>query len=351
MSSRTVSARAALPAILAASLLTLVACSGSGGGKNASDGEGPLSEYLSSLSSAETESEEFYERINAKREELVAECMAGEGFDYQPNSQNGGMSALGDDGIEWGSLEFAEQYGYGIVDWPGLAEMEQQSEEYVDPNQGYVESLSESEQQAYYEALSGPQPSEEDMAAMEDGTYEWDWAQSGCYGAADHEVQDEYGSAMAAYEDPEFAELFESMNAVWSELYNYDDPGAPSPNDDVAKLDREWSECMADAGYTDLVSPQTAMDGLNEEWNTLQTPPEGTGDDLAGWSGPSDRQKSEFQQREIEMAVTDWKCKDGIDYEQQVRTVQFDLEQRFVDEHRAELDALIAKHGADQKKS
>ena len=350
MPSRTVSARLALPALITVSLLALAGCSGGDSKKSSEPEEGPLTKYMSALYGSQEQDQEFYDKINEKREELIAECMADEGFEYQPNTQNGGMASFDDEEIDWGSREYAEQYGYGFTDFPGRAEMEAEGEgeEYVDPNQDYIESLSESEQQAFYEALSGPQPTEEDMAAMEDDTFEWDWSKMGCSGVADHETQEMYGPGMAAMEDPEFAELFESMEAVWAGIYNYEDPAATSPNDDVAKLDREWSECMADAGYTDLTNPMHAQNVFMEESNSLYELPEG--EDPEKWEGPSEKQMSEIKKREIEMAVTDWECKDKLGYDDKVQQITFDLEQKFVDEHKAELDALIAKYSVDEKK-
>ncbi len=128
---------------------------------------------------------------NRQIEEKVADCMVEQGFEYVPNTANGGSVSTDDVAWEPDDRAWVEQWGYGAVDNPYNEQPVPEADEYVDPNADYVASLSESEQTAYYEALNGPQPSEEDQAAMEDGTYDYDWTAAGCYGAAQHEVYDE----------------------------------------------------------------------------------------------------------------------------------------------------------------
>ncbi|WP_449282321.1 hypothetical protein [Leucobacter sp.] len=332
-------------ALLATATLALTGCSGDGKtGAEATAEDGPLGKYLSALWDGEEYTQEKLDAETKQTEELVAECMSEEGFEYVPDVQNGGtVYSSESDEIDWNSEEFVEQYGYGIVNWPGMDDMpEDTGEEYVDPNQDYVESLSESEQQAYYEALNGPGPTDEEIAAMEDedGGYEWDWTTSGCYGSAQHQVQTESNGGMAAYEDPEFAELFEATNELYEATWSDE-----SQNDDVIALNREWAECMADAGYDGFSSPMLAQQTLSDEYYELQMPDGEEGE----WQEPSAADKKKFQEREIEVALTDRDCKKKLAYEDELLEIQFDLEQKFVDEHRAELDALVAKHGVEKK--
>lgn len=333
-------------ALLAAATLTLTACSGGAKqGGNAEIDEGPLSKYLSALWDGEEWTQEKSDELQKKTEELVAECMSEEGFEYTPNVQNGGVVYSSDEEIDWGSDDFVKQYGYGIVNWPGMEEMQGQGEEYVDPNQEYIESLSESEQQAYYEALSGPAPTEEEMAAMEDGSLEYDWTMAGCYGSAQQETQEEMNGVQAAYEDPEFKELFEATDAMWSGLYD-----EQNLNDDVAKLNREWADCMAESGFGDYPSPNSVQMALSDEYNELQNAQNANLGENDEWQDLNEADKKKFQEREIEVAVADHACRDKSSYDDKLMEIQFDLEQKFVDEHKAELDALVAKHGVEKKK-
>lgn len=339
-------ARFVVPAVIATAALLLTACSGGDSSKKTPE-EGPLSKYMSALWDGEEFTQEKLDKQQLETEELVAACMTKEGFEYTPNPDNSGMVMASEDesdGPEWGSVEFAEQYGYGIIDWPGREAMEQSSseQEYVDLNADYTSSLSESELNAYYEALHGPQPTEEEMLEMEDGgSYEYNWETAGCYGAAQHEIGTDNNAYQAASEDPQYASLFESMNEVWNELYD-----EANPNETMAKLDREWADCMAEAGLSEFTSPNAAQQTLYDELNALQMPDGDEGE----YKEPSKEESKKFQEREIEVAVADFACKKDLSYEDTMMDLQFDLEQKFVDEHKAELDAMVAQYGVKKKK-
>ncbi|QBE47994.1 hypothetical protein [Leucobacter triazinivorans] len=336
---------AALFGALTGALLILTGCSVVDGPGDEASEAGPLDAYMSALWDGEEYTQEQLDAETKQTEELIAECMSGEGFEYVPNVQNGGTIISSEEGdeIDWTSEEFIEQHGYGIVDWPGRDDAQHEDpEEYVDPNQDYVESLSESEQTAYVEALHGPQPTEEELAAMEDGeaVFEYDWTTSGCTGAAQHQVQSESGGGMAAYEDPEFTELFESMNLIYDALWSGD-----GSNDDILALDRDWADCVADAGHDGFASPMAAQEALTEEYNELHMPDDESGE----WQEPSPADVKKFQDREIELALADLECKTQLEYDDRMWKIQVELEQEFVDAHRAELEALVAKHGVEKK--
>lgn len=337
MSSRTRSARIWLPASLAIAALALSGCSSAKGGSNAEVEEGPLDKYLSVLWDGEEYTQEKLDKDQLKIEELVAECMTKEGFEYKPNTQSGGVVISSEDeqdGPAWGSEEFVKEYGYGIVNWPGMNDQpEEPGEEQVDPNQKYVESLSDSEQQAFYEVLYGPGPTEEQMAEMEEGGgYTSDWTQEGCQGAARHEISQEAQGAQAAYEDPEFADLFEAMNEVWG----------MEPSEEMTALNTEWAACMADSGYGQFSTPDDAQNSVMEASNELY----GGGEYVEGEEPkePSKEKMDELKKLEIETAVADFECKDKVGYEKKSTKIMHAQEQKFVDEHKAELDAMLAKY-------
>lgn len=335
-----------LPATLAAAALLLTACSGGDSGGKQPD-EGPLSKYMNELFEGEEFSQEMFDKQQLETEELIAACMTNEGFEYTPNPSTGGvmMTSEGEsDGPEWGSEEFAKQYGYGIIDWPGRDDEEAlpEEDEYVDLNADYVASLSESESNAYYEALHGPEPTEEEMLAMEeDESYEYDWETAGCYGAAQHEVEQATNSYQAASEDPQYADLFTAMNDVFTVLYD-----ETNLHDEAAKLNREWVDCMSEAGLGEFTSPDAAQQVLYDEYNTLQTPEGEEGE----WVELSKADQKKFQEREVAVAVADTACKQQLSYDDKLTQLQFELEQTFVDEHKAELDAMIAQYGKNAKK-
>mgnify|MGYP000087090868 FL=1 len=314
--------------------LALTGCSSNGDDKakdnSSEESYGPLNDYFMAMDMGQDWTQEDYDQQDLKREELIAQCMAKEGFEYTPDTNNGGTVVSSDDqeGPEWGSLEFAQQYGYGFSTYPGQEDMDAQ-QEYVDPNQDYVEALSASEQQAYYETLHGPRPTEEEMKDMEDGSYEYDWSTSGCYGAAQHEVETESGSN--AWEDPEFTDLFEALNALYEDTEK--DP-------EIQALDQEWASCMADAGYPDVSSKNRAFEVIMNEQNELYS-----GGEDGEYVEPDQAKLDELKKKEIDMAVADWKCADAMDYQEKYQEIDFRVQQKFVDDHKDQLDALVAKYG------
>ncbi|QIM16155.1 hypothetical protein G7067_06540 [Leucobacter insecticola] len=302
---------------------------------------------MSALWGADDFSQEKFDKQQQQVEELVAECMTKEGFEYKP-SVHSGMAILGgeeEDGPVWGSPEFAEQYGYGIVDFPGAGgeSLQPDPDEYVDPNQTYLDGLSESEQEAYWETLHGPAPTEEEMAAMEDsegGYFEYDWKKQGCYGAAQHEVDSKENPSFGAAEDPEFKDLFTAMQDLYAPLMGEGD------NKTIAELDRKWLDCMTKAGYTEYSSPNQIRQALNNEYFSEMQEPGPDGD----YKEPDEKAKKEFQKKEIAVATADARCKKDLNYDAKQQEALFEIEQKFVDEHRAKLDALLAKYGAEKKK-
>lgn len=344
------SCRFSVPAVLVIAALALTGCSGDSAKKK--EEEGPLTKYMTAMWGDEQYDQEYFDKQQVQIEEKVADCMAKEAFEYIPDTQNGGTVIYGGDEDsdipDWDSLEFAKTYGYGLANSPySEAADEGDNKEYVDPNQKYIDSLSESERTAYEETLWGKPATEDELAAEgEEGEAmaEYDWKSAGCYGAAQHEVQ---GEAMEASDDPEFKELFDKMQNVWTEVYG--DGENPSPNEDVAKINREWSECIVKAGY-DFATPDEASTSLMEEWNEVQNAAysEDTGSDKEP-AGPSKEETKKFEEKEIKTAVADYECRDKTGYTKKQQKIVNDVEQKFVDEHKAELDAMLAKYGSKKK--
>lgn len=333
-----------LVAVTALAVLALAGCTSSdGGGGSSSPADdwvpGPLDEYQARIFGYSLDDDRSDEELQAESdqknrevEELVAVCMQDQGFDYTPVENNGGMVTSDDLDVEWGTLEFAEQYGYGISTDPwGSADMP--DTEWVDPNQEYLESMSEGEAAAYSEALYGA-PTE--PTGDEEEVVEYDWTTAGCYGAAQHEVYE------GGVEDDEFS-------AVQAELDRYYETVEADPR--IAELESAWSSCMADEGYDALTSMGTSQDGLYTEWNTLQgwDDPEylalsETWDWEAEPDGPPAPEADEaavaaFTEKEIAQAVADLRCQDEVDYMAERMTIDHELQQEFVDQHGAELEA------------
>ena len=347
-SSTNFTARARVAAIGLGLIVALTGCSAGGGASGNAGGstdkktadEGPLQKYISALDESSDFSEETMNKAQAATEALIAECMSKEGFEYEPF--DGSYSIAADPAPsgapEEGTLEYAEQYGYGLSDSPGReqteTELDDQPEVPVDPNAEYFESLSESEQAAFTETMYGSSP---DEPADPDAVY--DWKQAGCQGAAQHEVEKDASGATGAWADPANAELFESIGAVYTK---YTNPENPAPETII--LNEEWASCMAEAGFSDYGSPDDAVAALLSELNALS----GTGAEDEAPVEPSAEDTAAFTKHEIEVAVADVKCNEKVGYDAEIKRLNDAAEQEFVDEHKAELDALLAKYATKQ---
>jgi hypothetical protein len=325
--------RASAPlSALAAMALLLSGCSGSEGDDTGSSGgaeqESPLQKYLSAAYGGDLSPEQQEERFadqQRQTEELVAQCMQDEGFEYTPATDTGTFFSSGED-TEWkpDDREWVTQYGYGAVTTP-FSEEPPPEEEYVDPNADYVATLSESEQMAFYEALYGPQPDEEEMP--ENGEFEYDWTQAGCQGAAQHE---------AAGADPsqseEFKPLFDAINELYTDTASW--PG-------MAELDAEWATCMEGAGQGGHASPTEAQNSVYDELNKLYEDV-GMSENPDAPGEPDQAAMDALAEREVELALADLDCREETDYRERHTDITREVEQQFIDDHKAELDAMIA---------
>lgn len=314
MARRVTALRTTSTALLLVSTLALAAC----GGEDEATGsatEGPLSEFFADVYGDWDEEKAQAEQMEI--EEAVARCMVEQGFEYQPVDQSGMSftSSTEDQDTE----EFAAEHGYGFSVPIEPSEEEQAAmDAWVDPNQEYVEAMSESEQTAYYEALYG------DMASMEydeDAEMpEYDPSTAGCQGAAQEEV---YGDQNALYESEEMVAFNEATTQLYEDV-------AADPR--LQEVDTAWSECMAEAGFTGYATPQEAMDDMMERSNALWE--DGSAE------GPSEEAQQEVQDLERDTAVADFACKEDVGYEKVQLDVQRELEAAFVEEHRAEMEVV-----------
>jgi len=319
--------RTRLPIIVAlglAATLALSACSfgGDGGAAELDPNKSPMTEYYEAMYGGYDEKEAAAQQ--KKVEELVAVCMADEGFDYKPVDQTQYTSFSSDD-EDRDTEEWVAEHGYGMNQTPEEQEaMNEQASEYVDPNQEYVMALSQSEQEAFYEVLYGPGPTDEEMAAMEDGDgsgYEYNWETAGCQGAAQHEISGEDLTQSDKYKP-----LVDDMSSVWEKLLK--DPA-------VVKLEAAWSACMADAGYPAFKAKQDAQNEVNEAQNAYY--------ESGATEEPDEATRAEWRDHEIEVALADFKCSKKIDYQKTYLTAQYRLENEFIDDHKSELDAMVAE--------
>lgn len=296
----------------------------------------PLAPYPAFMEEAADGDTEALAKQFAKEEALIAPCMKEQGFEYIPVTFKG---ALDDDATdvevdpdepEWGSLEFAQQFGYGLVTtpWDDLPKVKPEDKEPPDENQAYVDSLSESARRAYDAALYGDPEAPGFDEAWEQITL--DPKVVGC----SHWAQEQVTSTQAL-RDPEFDELFQ---AISDEAY-----ATRENTPELASLDKEWSACMADRGFV-FGRPYDAQQyvrqlAIDELWADR-----GDKDDPDDIDIPQETLDA-FQEMEIKHAVADRECAASVDYVERTGQIEHAVQQAFVDEHRAQLDALVAKYG------
>ncbi|MGN6241806.1 MAG: hypothetical protein ACTHNI_18950 [Cellulosimicrobium cellulans] len=314
MARRVTALRTTSTALLLVSTLALAACGGDGPAAESAT-EGPLTEFFADVYGDWDEEEAQAEQMEI--EEAVARCMVEQGFEYQPVDQSAMSFTTSSEDQD--TEKFAAENGYGFSVQIEPSEEEQAAmDAWVDPNQEYVEAMSESEQTAYYEALYG------DMASMEydeDAEMpEYDPTTAGCQGAAQQEV---YGDQNALYESAEMVAFNEATTQLYEDV-------AADPR--LQETDTAWSGCMADAGFAGYTTPQEAMDDMMERSNALW--------EDAGAEGPSEEVLQEAQDLERDTAVADFTCKQEVDYEKVRLEVQHDLEAAFVEEHREEMEVV-----------
>lgn len=230
-------------------------------------------------------------------EELLVQCMSDQGFEYQPMPFWGDRATdVADPNQAAWDLKrddpeaFAEQYGYGITTIEYDYTEPEPGPAVDDPNAAYRESLPEAERAAY------------DAALYED-----------CYPQANQEV---YGDG-----DTDGVERFDEFLAEMSALYERvrEDPR-------VVEAKRDWSRCMAGAGYPGLVD--------------LYDPQQRVADQLTGPSGEDDPDRL-ARAREFELAIAkaDYDCQRQTQVEQIEREVQFALEEAFLADYKAQAEA------------
>ena len=279
----------------------------------------PFTHYWDAMYGVHDDPDQIAKR--EKVEKLTAECMGDEGFEYIPVDQHR-PKAVTPYMDAYGTEDWAAQHGYGA--FPTDEETRQMDAQIAseDPNLAYVQSLSDSDQGAYYDALQNPGPSGDELDAIKDGEAPaYDWEEAGCQGRAEHEVNGDDPTQTTRFEP-----LVAAMNALGQDQMT--DPA-------MAPIDAEWADCMADAGYPDLPTRQSAPDAVfgqsSEYWDSGAT------------DEPSTKLTASWRAFEIEVAVADFRCGEKVGYDAKALDVQIARENQFIADNRPELDDLMAE--------
>ncbi len=318
------------------------------GDEQGADGpESPLAEYLG-FSTDPAEQEDRFAEQERQRQQFVAQCMAAEGFEYTPVDNASFVVSIGPGGgVD--EADYVERYGFGIsttfLDGPRLPQ-----DASDDPNLAYLERLTDEEREAYDLALYG------DMSQV-------DGATTGQAIEVTPDLLAEQGGcfteAMAEVDDP-FREVFEELGDELSDLQErlQNEPRMVAANE-------AWAECMAGAGhpydtqedmFADISERMTPLyeafssppgqvtveggggggvivgGGIVGEGDSFEGPPELTAEQQATLE--------EIQTLELAVAAANLECQGELANTR--AEVMAELEQAFVDEHRAELEQLLA---------
>ncbi|MGC3953882.1 MAG: hypothetical protein QM804_06455 [Propionicimonas sp.] len=332
------------PLIAAALLMTGCAVAPPGGTTGTTDGtmlaekDSPLVKYLSFLfnpgnspDSSPAEQQAYRNEQEQRRQKVVAQCMTEQGFEYTPFVEGGGTVATGDsDENPWrpDDRDWVEKYGYGATQNPYQDIPEPEPNQQVDPNQAYVESLTEAEQTAYYDALNG-KPREVAEGGSDDDAPAWKWEEAGCFGRAYHEIEGK---------DPWQQEENKPIMAAIQKFFDGVQSGP-----EFAKLDADWAACMTDAGRPGFAKQPDAQDSIyqltDQYWKDRSPKDDGSEqDDTLGTM--KDPEWAELADQEIPLALADLECREKTDYRQAQLRIRFAAEEEFITDHKAELDAF-----------
>lgn len=371
--------------------------SGAGGGSTSTSRFSPLEEFLSPSSSAGSGTPEAYAAQEKRLQELITTCMTDQGFDYIPFVYPI-ETATAPQETDWGSRDWTAKYGYGISTMDSAVSTS--SSAVVDPNQAIVEAMSPGEQQAYSEALYGggmASMAQDPAGAVSTGAASSEavstdavapdaattdavstdavstdavpgaapppaplsipadtvdpggmsipaMADQGCWGQAQAEV---YGDMNGGINSPDAQAQFQSMWDAYNSMYNdiESDPG-------VKAATTAWTDCMSAAGHTDLTDVWSASQQVNDKWSKLNgwdtgMPIDGGGvavtsvaatASMTSPSAPAADKVAAFKEYEIALALADWDCKDSSKYNTVSDAARIELEKKFLDEHRSELE-------------
>lgn len=283
----------------------------------------PLNEALGGALNVGTTPAEHRAIIEAReihREELIAQCMADLGFEYQLYLDES-MLPVGE-GEPWlrDDSDWVARYGYGNLredvepgSVPSTSRSWGQHNTDTDPNREHFYSLSAAEQAAWNLALWGP-------------PFSW----GGCAGQAEQQSQDEQRGGFNLLLTDEFMPLFTAINEMWSDQWF-----------EITEADQDWAHCMADAGYPDF----------DQQWQaqaSIGAPRVSVPGQAVMVFGIDDEELAELRVQEISLALADLNCRNQTDFAARRRVFEREIEIQFVNDHRLAIAAFndaVAQRG------
>ncbi len=283
--------------------------------------ESPVAELFGIPVSDEDALTDQTTQLQAEAERRTATCMREQGFEYKPVDYSQ-FDDLGS-ALAFEGEEFAKEYGFGIATSID-GNFEELAESFVDPNQEYLSSLSEGEQEAYYNALMGGSLTIESFDEAQE------FEPAGCQGDAYEEAFSSFAS---------FDEFGDELDAMEQQMES--DPR-------VVEANATWAACMFDRGYG-YTDAEDARSDIQRRYDDLVRNDTGggfpdalaeeAGDDEGGviivggpiFSPETQAKVDDLAVEEREVAVASWTCEQPI--EDVLDEVRIEYELRFVEQY------------------
>lgn len=232
-------------------------------------------------------------------ERLVARCMTGLGWNYEPQQAvffeeelEDAVVRRGVEAWQWDDPDLASEHGYGIAETGGIPEPEPPT----NPNLDYVMSLSPSDQVQYAEDMNG-RPDESIRLPLPEGG-EISVGTQGCLASARREL---FGSVEA------FGE-WHMLSIHFTELM----PGAVFSDPEVDAALTTWRQCMMEQSFPSFSNPDEAFAFAHRYFR--------------------DAEFGRAEQDEMKQAVSDATCALTADLRRHAQEALKQLEQRLADD-------------------
>lgn len=328
-----------------------------------SDDAETLADYFGGINfSDDPEAAEAEARqIEADIQEDIRRCMAEQGFEYLPALPPEGAFTFAQED----QREFAETRGFGVTTLFGDDGIVEETEEWVDPNEERIAAMSESEQEAYFEALHGSPEDQETITEVDPETGEEITYSGGFGGGCSGEAYE------AAYGDQAGqSEMWEELGPALEDMY-----ARVEADPRIIAVNEEWAACMAESGH-DYASRsdmyEQVFTDLQARFDEIVGPDGGFVDPLEGMTQAeidaffeesteeeidaffADQEQTQLdavdqealealQQEEIGIAVADLDCAEGYD-DRYVEVAQ-EYESDFIADNRATLEEIRGAQG------
>jgi len=287
---------------------------------------GPMSELLAEAYGTDLSPVEraIREEIQGRRwEELTAQCMREQGFEF-PNLSYGEVNEPLDASLyQPENRDWVAQWGYGLFNQPTITRETPPDD--FNPMRDFIYALSETERPEWMRAYSGtpwPELVEQGIATeggivLNQEAYE---ESLGCSPRASQQIDDETGLSVIRSE--EFEPLFEA----WNE-FSYTPTG-------VTDEDIDWAACMADKGFAGFQKQGDALRSLVDQMDAVM----GNFEFIPGSAITPELQP--IADREIELALADVDCRNTTNFRARQQQRAFDAETQFVNDHHEAVTAL-----------